>query len=458
MFSSFEIVLLIVMSIAVGAGIVYCFKKHMTRTGDSLKGTLIWLWHSFCQETGAADGKAFRKKVLSFTKKVCATLWTGACWVVAWLIPPPQKHIFGEDLDVALRAVVAEYVYAPFLPEVLYRYDLTSCITISVYTQHLATPDIVQELVWHTQAVFQRYLTAHNLCFEYTVVPYSVDNKISICIYYCEYATEYVQYRNTCREATYLSIEQTCPPLPEQLSTKGNGIVLGYSFSKWQKSEQVAPILWDLQKAPHAIVGGPSGSGKSVYTLWLAEQMLSQGFDVCICDYKGFGDYRSFRGSYATGADCDELLRRFCGRFDSARKTGTTDGKPVAMIFDEFTAFAMSKSKREHEELMQLLSGVFLMGRSYNFHLILVSQRFDADALKTAYREQCGVKVHMGASISQQSATMLFPNSEIDKSARLEEFCGYLSTPQQDLEIIITPKFDLTALHKRVSRLSRGLR
>ena len=319
-------------------------------------------------------------------------------------------------------------------------------------------PDVVQELVWHTQAVFQRYLTAHNLCFEYTVVPRSVDNKISICIYYCEYTTEYAQYKATCREAIYLSIEQTCPPLSEQLSTKENGIVLGYSFSKWQKSGQVVPILWDLQKAPHAIVGGPSGSGKSVYTLWLTEQMLSQGFDVCICDYKGFGDYRSFRGSYATGADCDELLRRFCDRFDSARKTGSTDGKPVAMIFDEFTAFAMSKSKREHEELMQLLSGVFLMGRSYNFHLILVSQRFDADALKTAYREQCGVKVHMGASISQQSATMLFPNSEIDKSSRLQEFCGYLSTPQQDLEIIITPKFDLTALHKRISRLSRGLR
>lgn len=454
MFSSFEIVLLVIMSIAIGAGVVHCFKEHMTHTGDSLKNTLLWLWRELCVE----GGKVFRQEVLPLTKKVCASLWSGVCWFVIWLTPPPPKHIFGEDLDVALRSVVAEYVYAPFLPEIAYWYTLTSCISISVYTQHLATPEIIQELVWHTQAVFQRYLTAYDLCFEYTVVPHSVDNKINICIYYCECANEYVQYRNTCRQAMYLSIEQTCPPLPEQLSTKESGIVLGYSFSKWQKSGQAVPILWDMQKSPHAIVGGPSGSGKSIYTLWLAEQMLSQGFDVCICDFKGFGDYRSFHGSYATGADCDELLRRFCDRFDSARKNGTANGKPMAMIFDEFTSFAMSKSKREHEELMHLLSGVFLMGRSYNFHLILVSQRFDADALKTAYREQCGIKVHMGASISQQSATMLFPNSEIDKSTRLQEFCGYLSTPQQDLEIIITPKFDLTALHKRISRLSSILR
>ena len=454
MFSIFEFVLLIIMSTAIVAGIILGFKAHMTRTGDSLKGTLIWLWRGL----SADDGKAFRQEVLPFAKKVCVALWNGVCWVVTWLTPPPLKHIFGEDLDVALRAVVADYVYAPFLPEVLYRFALTSCITISVYAQHLATPEVVQELVWHTQAVFQRYLTAHNLCFEYTVVPHSVDNKIRICIYYCEYATEYAQYKATCREAIYLSIEQTCPPLPEQLSTKETGIVLGYSFNKWQKSGQVAPILWDLQKAPHAIVAGPSGSGKSTYTLWLAEQMLSQGFEVCICDFKGFGDYRSFRGSYATGADCDGLLRRFCDRFDSARKNGSTDGKPVALIFDEYFSFSAGKSKREYEELMQLLSSVFLMGRSYNYHLILVSQRFDADALKTAYREQCGVKVHMGASISQQSATMLFPNSEIDKSTRLQEFCGYLSTPQQDLEIIITPRFDLAALHKRISRLSRGLR
>ena len=442
------------MSIAIGAGVVHCFKEHMTHTGDSLKSTLLWLWRELCSE----GGKAFRQEVLPLVKKACVSLWRGVCWFVTWLTPPPPKHIFGEDLDVALRSVVAEYVYAPFLPEIVYRYTLTSCISISVYTQHLATPEVVQELVWHIQAVFQRYLAAYGLYFEYTVIPRSVDNKITICIYYCETPAEYIQYRTTCRQAMYLSIEQTCPPLPEHLAVKDTGIVLGYSFSKWRKSGQVAPILWDLQKSPHAIVGGPSGSGKTVYTLWLAEQMLYQGFDVCICDYKGYGDYGSFRGSYATGTDCDNLLRKFCCHFDSARKNGTAAEKPQAIIFDEFFSYSAGKSKREYEELMQLLSGVFLMGRSYNFHIVLVSQRFDADALKTAYREQCGVKVHLGASISQQSATMLFPNSEIDKSTRLQAFCGYLSTPQQDLEIIITPKFDLTALHKRISQLSSNLR
>lgn len=60
----------------------------------------------------------------------------------------------------------------------------------------------------------------------------------------------------------------------------------------------------------------------------------------------------------------------------------------------------------------------------------------------------------MGAEISTQSATMLFPNSEIDKSARLQEYCGYISTPTTDLEVIITPRVDVQALDRRIKQLS----
>ena len=60
----------------------------------------------------------------------------------------------------------------------------------------------------------------------------------------------------------------------------------------------------------------------------------------------------------------------------------------------------------------------------------------------------------MGASISTQSAISLYPNSEIKKSARLQEYCGYISTPTTDLEVIITPKVDIQALDMRIAKLS----
>lgn len=45
----------------------------------------------------------------------------------------------------------------------------------------------------------------------------------------------------------------------------------------------------------------------------------------------------------------------------------------------------------------------------------------------------------MGAAISAESAMMLFPNSEIDKSKHLPNLCGYISTPEKDLEILQVP-------------------
>jgi hypothetical protein len=102
-----------------------------------------------------------------------------------------------------------------------------------------------------------------------------------------------------------------------------------------------------------------------------------------------------------------------------------------------------------------MLSNLVFMGRSYGYHIILVAQRFDADIIRTNLRDQFGVKVYMGSGISQQAATMLFPNSEVDKSVRLEPYCGYISTPKVDVAVMITPKVDITALDRRLKALCR---
>ena len=79
------------------------------------------------------------------------------------------------------------------------------------------------------------------------------------------------------------------------------------------------------------------------------------------------------------------------------------------------------------------------MGRSFGYHLILISQQFNAKVLDTAIREQFGIKIYMGSTISIESATMLFPNAEIDKSIHLPKYCGYLSMPEKELELIQMP-------------------
>lgn len=427
----------------------YALKWKMTYAAACKELYVKGLFGTFKQD--------FKKGFKSFSsefKKVVKVLYNGVCALIDFFKPPKEKHPYKEELDCGFRMVLADYTFAPMIPDITYHYELPSRISIGVYCKSEITPEVSQELVWHCTAVYQRYLECNGLPFKYTAIPNVIDNKMELNIFYCEYPEEYPLYSMACRQATYINVERTCPPLPEQLAVKTNDIVLGYKFKNWQSSGQVAPILWD-KRACHALVSGGTGGGKTIYVKMLLEQFLAQGASVCVCDYKNYGDYRACSGSYAVGDDCDAMLKQFCDDFNKVRQSGVTDGTKHVLIFDEWGSFTASKSKREFDDLMKMISPLIMLSRVYNYSIVLVSQRFGAtDNLVGNLKEQFGIKVFMGAEISTQSATMLFPNSEIDKSARLQEYCGYISTPTTDLEVIITPKVDVQALDRRIKQLS----
>ena len=103
---------------------------------------------------------------------------------------------------------------------------------------------------------------------------------------------------------------------------------------------------------------------------------------------------------------------------------------------------------------MAKISQIAFMGRSFGFHLLLISQQFNAKVADTAIREQLGIKIYMGSKISTESAMMLFPNSNIDKSQALPEHCGYISTPERELDILQLPKIaDPKGLKARLQEL-----
>jgi len=109
------------------------------------------------------------------------------------------------------------------------------------------------------------------------------------------------------------------------------------------------------------------------------------------------------------------------------------------LIFDEFSSYALSKDSKEFKELMSKLAHLAFMGRSYGYHLIFISQQFNSKVIDTSVREQFGVKIYMGSTISTESASMLFPNCEIDKSIHLPKCCGYVSMPEKEIDIIQMP-------------------
>lgn len=410
-------------------------------------------------QEGIIDGfSTFLAEVRPVLKAAVATLRIyikrAVAFIAEYLRSEPQKHTFTSDLYYGLQAAVSGYAYTPFQPviDVVY-FPLPSYVYVSLYSKSAITEEVKAEIVWALTAKFREYISFYGLNFQLHTVPYVQDNYIEVYLYYCEVLAEYPAFQRRCKQIMKMMAAPVFRPLTEDdLPKTPDGLVLGYSYDKWISTGQAVPILWDVAAVPHIMVSGPTGGGKTVYIKTLLVQLLAAGASVCVCDFKGHNDLRGFVKDFAAGSDCDALLARFCADFEKAREQDG-DGRRRVLIFDEFGSYAASKEKKDFETLMRTISNLIFMGRSYGYSIILIAQRFDAETIRTSLREQFGVKVYMGSAISQQAATMLFPNSELDKSNRLPAYCGYFSTPKIDLGTLTIPKVDIPALDRRLKSL-----
>lgn len=213
-------------------------------------------------------------------------------------------------------------------------------------------------------------------------------------------------------------------------------VKLGYSLTAWNRGI-MSPYIWNTDSVPHLLVAGVTGGSKTVSSQLIVKQLLEYNADLTICDFKAGGDWNNIVTNYAEYTDCDKLVKDFYESFTQTIEYKGHENK--FLLFDEFSSYALSKDAKQFKELMSMISHISFMGRSFGYHLILISQQFNSKVLDTAIREQFGIKLYMGSTISTESATMLFPNCAIDKSIHLPRFCGYLSTPDNELEIVQMP-------------------
>jgi len=217
-------------------------------------------------------------------------------------------------------------------------------------------------------------------------------------------------------------------------------IRIAFVHKSWAEDGIKEPIIWDTEKVPHLLISGITGGGKTVLSQTLVNQILKEKCQIYLADFKSGGDWDGIVTKYAEYIDCDAILNDF---YEDFCKTISEKGhKESYLIFDEFSSYALSKDAKDFKDMMGKVSHIAFMGRSFGYHLIFISQQFNAKVLDTAIREQFGIKIYMGSTISTESQTMLFPNAEIDKAKHLPPHCGYLSTQDSDLEIIQIPFID----------------
>ncbi len=186
-------------------------------------------------------------------------------------------------------------------------------------------------------------------------------------------------------------------------------LALGESFT--------GPVTVDLVKIPHILLGGSTGSGKSVLLKLLLMQALKKGAVVSIADFKGGVDFPSaWHKSCQMCFDeislvqiltelVDELQRRKqilqaseCRNIDEYNKTAAKPMKRRIFACDEIAEVldktGLTKEQKEIvNQIESKLSMIARQGRAFGIHLILATQRPDAQILSGQIKNNVNCRI-----------------------------------------------------------------
>ena len=177
------------------------------------------------------------------------------------------------------------------------------------------------------------------------------------------------------------------------------------------------------------LIAGNSGSGKSYFLSYLLNFLYgvnetSKISDLFVIDPKKDSPARWCK---ARGVDCifptkkgttsdfvadiTEALSRFVKiiyeRQDQLYDNPLIQFSHICIVIDELLALTESIPKKLKDSFFSMISTISLMGRSTKVHLILVSQRFDANTVPVVVRQQANLKVQLGV-ISSATTRFLF--------------------------------------------------
>ena len=220
------------------------------------------------------------------------------------------------------------------------------------------------------------------------------------------------------------------------LSPKSFLLVLGESYT--------GPVTVNLAHIPHILLGGSTGSGKSVLLKLLLMQALHKGAEVYIADFKGGVDFPEVWHEKCRMCFMEEDLRDTldrlvedlkhrksafkaigCPNIDAYNETAEQPLPRLIFACDEVAEIldkigADNERKKLLAQIENRLSTIARQGRAFGIHLILATQRPDATIIPGQIRNNMDFRV-CGRADSVLSQIILDNTSaaeQIPKDAR----------------------------------------
>lgn len=244
-------------------------------------------------------------------------------------------------------------------------------------------------------------------------------------------------------------IKDVQAPFTENWGKEQGGF--GYLKVPFDENGIVLPIDLPIEKYPHMLLTGASGSGKSMALLLMLGKLLQvweDSIEIFVADFKNSEEFQFLKDypNYFAGSNCYEGIMAYYEKFSKARESGKNSGKRCLLIVDEYPAFInhlqmqdkLNKTKRA-ADILNVVAEILMLGRSLAFGCWIVTQRADASLFANGARDNFMVVCGLGR-MSREQKGMLFAGEDLPENTVYSAGEGLLLADGREL---IEVKFPL---------------
>lgn len=177
------------------------------------------------------------------------------------------------------------------------------------------------------------------------------------------------------------------------------------------------PVIVSLNDYPHFLIGGATGSGKTLLLKLILMQCINNGFIVNIADFKGGVDFGHIWENHCTFvtdiSNTTKKLDEIIAELENRKKLYAKNGyknisdynkhelikhKRIIFACDELaelldTTGLSTKEKEPIKKIQNQLSSLARLGRAFGIHLILATQRPDANIISGQIKNNISYKI-----------------------------------------------------------------